>query len=254
MRKRLLRAPWSLPHEHPWLDDEYVDTWIRKQEAAGSKRGRRYRRGVHGLELEGDSRARILELGIGWGDQAAQMLDAYPGIRLVGVDVSEPMLVRARARLAAWSDRVELHRRDFAAPDALLGLGAFDGAISSMTLHHLPATAIRRLYADIARSIRSEGVFVDVDRFEPPDSIWSRVLHRIGFSPLRCIGPLRRMVDGLGVDIERGSGAGIDRPTRMRLVDRIAMLEAAGFACTFESNPVAVTLVARRAGPSSVDR
>jgi hypothetical protein len=40
----------------------------------------------------------------------------------------------------------------------------------------------------------------------------------------------------------------------MRIVDRIAMLEAAGFACTFDSGPAAVTLVARRIGPSSIGR
>lgn len=254
MRKRLFRAPWSLPHGHPWTDEEYVDSWIRELDARGPGRRCRYERGVRKLALKPDSEARVLELGIGWGDKAAQLLVAHPRVRLVGVDVSEPMLVRARTRLAAWSDRVELHRRDLAGPDALLGLGSFDAAISSMTLHHLSSTSIRRLYADIATSMRSAGVLVEIDRFEPPDSGRARVLHRIGFSPLGRIGPLRRAVDRLGIEIESRGGVGGDRPTRMRLVDRIAMLEAAGFTCTFDSDPVAVTLVARRTDSSSIDR
>jgi SAM-dependent methyltransferase len=227
--------------------------WTRNTSNAGFGNPRRADR-IDGLELERDSDARILELGIGWGDQAAQLLEAYPRIRLVGVDVSGPMIARAEERLAPWSDRVELHRRDLADPDALIGLGRIDGAISSMTLHHLSAKSVRRLYAAIAASMRSEGVLVEIDRVERPDSRWAGILHRIGFSPLRVIGPLRRAFDRLGVEVESCGVRGGDRSAGMRIVDRIAMLEAAGFACTFDSGPAAVTLVARRIGPSSIDR
>lgn len=77
---------------------------------------------------------------------------------------------------------------------------------------------------------------------------------RIGFSPLRRVGPIRWAVDGFGVRFESHGGVGAARPKRIRLVDQLAMLEAVGVESTLESDRAAVMLVARRAATPSVNR
>src|SRR5439155_6420812 len=59
---------------------------------------RRWRRAAAGAVRVGPGE-RVLDLGCGTGDLSTEILRASPGALVVGVDLSRPMLGRARARV-----------------------------------------------------------------------------------------------------------------------------------------------------------
>jgi 16S rRNA (cytosine1402-N4)-methyltransferase len=70
---------------------------------------------------------------VGAGGHAAALLEAGPGIRLLGLDRDPDALALARQRLAGFGDRVELVRADFAELDAALeGRPAPDGILADL--------------------------------------------------------------------------------------------------------------------------
>ena len=70
---------------------------------------------------------------VGAGGHAAALLEAGPGIRLLGLDRDPDALALARQRLAEFGDRVELVRADFAELDAALeGRPAADGILADL--------------------------------------------------------------------------------------------------------------------------
>ena len=78
---------------------------------------------------------RILEIGVGTGRHTKRLLDL--GNEVVGVDLSEGMLAKARERLGGKSLRL-LHGDIMLMPLAdLTGDGLFDGAVSALVLEHI---------------------------------------------------------------------------------------------------------------------
>ena len=97
--------------------------------------------------------ARVVDLGCGFG-WFARWAAGQGAARVLGIDLSENMLARARAETA--SDRVEYARGDL---DALvLPEGAFDLAYSSLAFHY--AADFGRLAATIHRALVPGGSLV----------------------------------------------------------------------------------------------
>jgi ubiquinone/menaquinone biosynthesis C-methylase UbiE len=96
---------------------------------------------------------RVLDLGVGPGTSALEMWRAEPGRRHVGLDVSAPMLRRARSRAAALGLVLPLVRAD------ALHLPFRDGALDGVTGHSIlyllddPAAAL----AEVRRVLRPGG-------------------------------------------------------------------------------------------------
>ena len=86
----------------------------------------------------------VLELGIGTGETALRVLARHPGVRWTGIDASEPMLARARARLPGADLR--LGRLEDPLPE-----GPFDLVVSVLAVHHLAADGKRDLFERVAR-------------------------------------------------------------------------------------------------------
>jgi len=103
----------------------------------------------------------VLELGIGTGETAVRVLARHPGVRWTGIDASEPMLERARARLPGADLR--LGRLEDPLPE-----GPFDLVMSVLAVHHLDADGKRDLFE---RVVRVADLFVlgDVVVPERPD-------------------------------------------------------------------------------------
>ena len=78
--------------------------------------------------------SRILDAGCGPGLVCEALLSA--GYRVVGVDLSREMIVRARRRCEPWSDRAEFHQLSLF-DTALNDLASFDGALSRYVVHHV---------------------------------------------------------------------------------------------------------------------
>jgi ubiquinone/menaquinone biosynthesis C-methylase UbiE len=115
--------------------------------------------------------ARVLDLGVGTGRELSALLDA--GYAPTGLDASEAMLERCARR----SRPVPLVHADFwmplPFPDA-----SFDAAVALHgTLAHPPdADAVARLSREVARVVRTGGVWI----VEAPSPAW---IERLGASP-----------------------------------------------------------------------
>lgn len=109
-------------------------------------------------------RGRVVDLGCGPADIPVRLAAARPGLRIVGVDGSEPMLEhgRALAARAGVADRIELvcARLPGPPPD-----GRFDAVLSNSLLHHLPDPAV--LWREVARLGQPGAPVLVIDLFRP---------------------------------------------------------------------------------------
>lgn len=136
--------------------------------------------GIHHFNALGISRllprgGTVLDLGCGSGRLLARLAHGRPDARLVGLDLSEPMLETGRALLEreGLTDRVELRRGDITTFDAESS-DSFDVVSCNFTLHQLPTEDLaRRCLEAIARSRSRTGCAVwifDFARLRHPRS------------------------------------------------------------------------------------
>jgi SAM-dependent methyltransferase len=107
---------------------------------------------------------RILDLGSGDGRLLALLRAERPESMGVAVDVSEPMLERARQRFAGAP--VEFIRHDLAEP--LPDLGPFDSVVSSFAIHHVEDERKRSIYAEIFELLEPSGIFANLEHVASP--------------------------------------------------------------------------------------
>jgi ubiquinone/menaquinone biosynthesis C-methylase UbiE len=96
---------------------------------------------------------RVLDAGCGTGMYTAWLLEQ--GADVVGVDVSEEMLARAREKVG---DRVEFHRADLGEPLEFLADDAFAGVLSALALSYVRDW--RAVFAEFARVLEPGGFLV----------------------------------------------------------------------------------------------
>jgi 2-polyprenyl-3-methyl-5-hydroxy-6-metoxy-1,4-benzoquinol methylase len=101
---------------------------------------------------------RILDIACGNGQFARHLAEL--GACVLGVDVSERMIERARARTTEPSDRIEFRVLDCTRADALTSLGEkqFDAAVCTMAL--MDMAAIDPLFAALAKLLKTGGCLV----------------------------------------------------------------------------------------------
>jgi SAM-dependent methyltransferase len=143
--------------------------------------------------------ARVLDAGCGTGEISFRLLERFPRARLLGVDVLDDHLGRARARCAALGDRAQFENRSIF--DLELPSNSFDLVVCRHVLQAIPHAD--RAIAELARVTRSGGwVHLIAEdylmiNFEPrrldPDDFWSA-------------GP-RQFGDAIGTDLRVGRKA-----------------------------------------------
>lgn len=94
--------------------------------------------------------ARVLDFGCGDGDAAPLLREVLGAAEVVGVDVSEAMLTRARAR-HRWTR--------FATIEELPTLGAFDVAYCNGVFHHIPQASRLEAASHVRRAVQPSGVW-----------------------------------------------------------------------------------------------
>lgn len=101
--------------------------------------------------------AAVLDVGCGAGNYTLKLLTRRPGLDATLLDLSRPMLDRARQRVsAATSGRVETVQGDVR--DVELGTARFDIVLAAMVLHHLrDETEWRSVFAGLYRCLRPGG-------------------------------------------------------------------------------------------------
>lgn len=109
---------------------------------------------------------RGLDVGCGTGRLLASLHDAWPGMKLTGIDLSAPYLAEAR-RLIGPTARVKLEE---AAAEALpFDDASLDLVVSSFLLHELPKEIRAQALAEMARVLKPGGLVVIVDSLQKGD-------------------------------------------------------------------------------------
>lgn len=107
-----------------------------------------------------------LDVGCGTGRLLAFLHDAWPGMRLSGIDLSAPYLEEAR-RLIGRTARVKLME---AAGEALpFDDASLDLVVSSFLMHELPKKIRADVIAEMARVVKPGGLVVLVDSIQKGD-------------------------------------------------------------------------------------
>ena len=156
-------------------------------------------------QLEVGRRDDVLEIGFGGGGLLAMLAGATEG-RVVGVDVSEAMVRRARRRFGR-QPRVEIQLGSV--EHLPIGDASIDRACSVNNIYFWPDPAGGM--SELARVVRPGGRLAVA--FEPPEELRKWPGHRFGFR-LFDEGEVRALMEGAGfVQIRRAEGRG-RRPDR----------------------------------------
>ncbi len=146
----------------------------------------------------------VLDVGCGTGVLAEQLLARQSDIRIVGVDVSERMLERARARLAG--SRAELVQAR--AADLPFADSTFDVVVSASAFHFFPDASAS--CNEMRRVLKDDGRLLMTDWSREPALMRIRdaVLRRLDSAHVRVYssGEARAMLENAGFRVVREGG------------------------------------------------
>lgn len=179
-------SQWAV---HDWSDPSFASSW----EAAADE-SNPVRRGQLDLLLEllrAYDPSTVLDLGVGSGLVAEEVLEALPQARLTGLDSSDAMLALARERLARFQERARLVEGDVGVVSVAERIdGLPDAVFSVQTLHNLEPDAHRRALAATAQAMAPGALLVIADRYAVPPGlfdafrvVWDRVGAEEGVTP-----------------------------------------------------------------------
>ncbi len=108
----------------------------------------------------------FLDLGCGDGILGAAILGAYPSVRGVLADFSEPMLAQAREQLNDYADQLVFENLDYGDPawvNRIRPYGPFDAIVSGYSIHHQPDARKHPIYEEIFSLLKPGGWFVNIE-------------------------------------------------------------------------------------------
>jgi ubiquinone/menaquinone biosynthesis C-methylase UbiE len=119
----------------------------------------------------------VLEVAVGTGVAFAEILRRNPVGHNVGVDLTEPMLRRARIKADAAGVRCELLQAD--AQALPFADGTFDVVMNNNMLGLVPDALIDRILSEMLRVLRPGGRLVVVT-MKRPEHLLSKVVYQVG--------------------------------------------------------------------------
>ncbi len=167
MTNRHQPARHAVNHEVPeqWQEQEFVDKWVIRDDGRQDERGPMIDATVSAGGFPQTQAIRVLDVGAGYGLLAKQVLSEYPNANVTLQDVSEPMFMHAKERLAEYAARTRYINSDFSQRDwsSTLG-GPFEFVVSAIAIHNMyDDDLIASIYKDIHDLITVGGVFANLD-------------------------------------------------------------------------------------------
>ncbi|MEM7534410.1 MAG: class I SAM-dependent methyltransferase [Chloroflexota bacterium] len=157
---------------HQFHDAEYVQGWADRF-APNPSRVQLFNAMVERIEAQplppGYSNHHIVELGVGPGYLALEILSRLTNVTYEGVDFSAPMIEIARARLNDYSDRVAFTRVDLTSQGWGAELESQPSVIvSTWALHDLGhPDHIQHVYSVAGQTLPSGGILMNGDFVKP---------------------------------------------------------------------------------------
>jgi SAM-dependent methyltransferase len=162
---------------------EWLRRWDEQQQTYLPYREWRFRTMLDVLEATVGGSARVLDLGSGPGSLSSRMLERFPRVQVVAVDYDPVVLRIGQGALGSYGGRLtwvdtKIGGRDWTDQ---LPAGKFDAAVSTTALHWLPPGSLRRVYRDLGRLIRPDGVVMNGDRLPwgPDEPRLQRLAERV---------------------------------------------------------------------------
>ena len=173
---------------------------------------------VHWLDGNVPAGGLIVDLGAGTGGLSAEILDAFPNVRVELVDVDPDMLEVAAARCSPHAGRYELRQARFEDP-----LPRCPAVVASLALHHVATQEEKQaLYGKIHAALEPGGLVVVGDCLVHADGAESR-----------------RMVEDMTAHMERNGISAAEAAAHraqwaeedfyVSLPDELGLIAAAGF-------------------------
>ncbi len=173
----------------------------------------------------------LVDLGVGQGDVAKEILAQFPGAHIVGVDMSEKMLARTKKRLSRFGERVRLQK---GVEYADFGM-EHDFVISQVTIHNSTDDEKMRLFKRIYDSLAEKGIFINADFIAGEDQVENERDRNWYFHFLE------QNLRGRELEVWTRHAFYEDNPSK--LSDQFAWLKEAGFQkveCTWKKMNLAV--------------
>jgi ubiquinone/menaquinone biosynthesis C-methylase UbiE len=174
---------------HDWHSADYVAEWVVRDAARDPERRPLLQQMLSFAPFPREANIEVLDVGAGYGAVSEEVLRAFPAARITLQDYSQPMLDRARQRLADHSDRLLYVLCDLTDPSwpGQVG-GPFDLAVSAIALHNLrDPEKIFSCYRAIHGRLRPGGCFLDCDHFVEGVEPHLAELHKVGFGQVECL-------------------------------------------------------------------
>ncbi len=181
------------------------------------------------LDLLTSSDRRVLDVGCGTGQFAAQVLDRFPGTDVWGLDLSAGMLDRARARDLATADRLHLVQGD--SERLPFADDSFDVVTCAHSFHHYPRQD--RVVAEMHRVLRPGGrlLIIDGDR----DRWWGHLIFEV--LVVLVEGAVRHLTSRAFRELYRAHG--FERVRQQRRGGPLPFLLTVGHAAKVHQRPLA---------------
>jgi SAM-dependent methyltransferase len=183
--------------QHDWHSASYVDDWIARDVTRDEERRLRLRQMLAASPAAPDAEIAVLDVGGGYGVVTEEAVRAFPRATVTLQDYSQPMLERARERLADYRERVKYVLGDLRDPGWTRAVGGpFDLAVSAIAIHNLRDLGeIAAAYHAIAGVLKPGGAFLDYDLFGLLGGVEAQMqtMREAGFAAVNCLWQQERL-------------------------------------------------------------
>lgn len=160
-----------------WHDREFVERWDARVSVGNPHRSQQVDIVLTAMRRSVPQGGHVLDLGVGTGLVADEILSRWPDVRLTGIDSSAAALELARDRLQRFADRVHLTQGDMVDD---MPQGTFDAVIAFQTMHHITDDAKERALGKVRDRLLARGILLIADRLAMDEAHFAEEIGALG--------------------------------------------------------------------------